>query len=112
MSLKQIHESAVVYDLLLSDFLERTIKYLIYCDVQAGCSPFNDLQICDNGDFCEGFNMDDVGLCFEKSDEVFGYSQSHSRYLYGDVGMDCLFMEKNFSVVDSDTPNENITEVC
>ncbi|KAJ8622199.1 hypothetical protein MRB53_030728 [Persea americana] len=73
---------------------------------KAGCAPCNDLQICHNDGFCEGFNMDDVGLNFEKNDDLFDYSQSQSRYLYENVGMD----EKNFSVVDSESPNENITE--
>lgn len=93
---------------MMSNFLKRTIKDFMYCYLQAGCAPCNDLQICHNDGFCEGFNMDDVGLNFEKNDELFDYSQSQSRYLYENVGMD----EKNFSVVDSESPNENITEVC
>lgn len=79
--------------------------------MQVGCPPFKDLRISDD-DFCEGFNVEDVGLSFENSDELFGCSQSNSRYPYEDVGMDGLLMEKKFSVGDSDGPNENITEVC
>ncbi|XXG73199.1 hypothetical protein AAC387_Pa07g2158 [Persea americana] len=37
---------------------------------KAGCAPYNDLQICDNDDFLEGVNMDDVSLTFEKSEEL------------------------------------------
>ncbi|KAF8409494.1 hypothetical protein HHK36_005570 [Tetracentron sinense] len=33
-----------------------------------GCSPMKDLGICDGDDLCEGFNMDDMGLNFENSD--------------------------------------------
>lgn len=77
-----------------------------------GCPPFKDLRNYDDDEFSEGFNVDDVGLSFENSDELFGCAQSNSIYPYEDVGMDGILMEKNFSVGDSDGPNENITEVC
>ena len=51
-------------------FFERTIEDFMYTDVQAGCAPYNHLQICDNDDFLEGVNMDDVGLTFEKSEDL------------------------------------------
>ncbi|XP_077243488.1 B-box type zinc finger protein with CCT domain-containing protein [Tasmannia lanceolata] len=71
-----------------------------------GCPPLKDLGISDGDDLFEGFNLDDVALSFENSDELFGSSQSHPRYLFEDVGMDCLFPEKNFSVADSNGPHE------
>ncbi|XP_058092249.1 putative zinc finger protein CONSTANS-LIKE 11 [Magnolia sinica] len=74
-----------------------------------GCSPFTDLGICDGDDICEGFNIDDVAVCFGNSDETFGCSQSHSRDLIEDTGTDCLFME-NFLVADCYSPIENAIE--
>ncbi|XXG72662.1 hypothetical protein AAC387_Pa07g1711 [Persea americana] len=46
------------------------VEDFMYTDVQAGCAPYNHLQICDNDDFLEGVNMDDVGLTFEKSEDL------------------------------------------
>ncbi|KAJ4981562.1 hypothetical protein NE237_032399 [Protea cynaroides] len=74
------------------------------------CSPLKDVGICDGGDLCDDFNVDDVGLNFEDSDEIFGCSQSHPNIVFDDVPMDCLFMDKNFSVADSNGPNENVVE--
>ncbi|XXG49342.1 hypothetical protein AAC387_Pa02g3554 [Persea americana] len=45
-------------------------KLLFVPPLLAGCAPYNDLQTCDNDDFLEVVNMDDVGLTFEKSEEL------------------------------------------
>eukprot|EP00257_Ricinus_communis_P014897 XP_015572691.1 zinc finger protein CONSTANS-LIKE 12 [Ricinus communis] len=74
-----------------------------------GCSNFKDL----GEDLCEGLNIDDVALNFENNDEIFGCSsQSRNRYQQlGDVGKDCILMEKNLSVTESNGPIENAIEV-
>ncbi|XP_043689509.1 zinc finger protein CONSTANS-LIKE 12-like isoform X2 [Telopea speciosissima] len=79
-------------------------------NLSKGCSPLKDVGVCDGGDLCDGFNMDDIGLNFENSDEIFGCSQSQSNIVLDDVPIDCLFMDKNFSVADSNAPNENAIE--
>ncbi|KAJ9170110.1 hypothetical protein P3X46_018242 [Hevea brasiliensis] len=78
-----------------------------------GCCNFKDLEIHDNEDLCEGLNMDDVALMnFENGDEIFGCPQGHTRYQLGDVGKDCILMEKNLSVTESNNgPVENAIEV-
>ncbi|KAJ9176944.1 hypothetical protein P3X46_012203 [Hevea brasiliensis] len=77
-----------------------------------GCSNFKDLEIQDVEDLCEGINMDYVALNFENGDEIFGCSQGHTRYQPRDVGKDCILMEKNLSVTESNNgPVENAIEV-
>ena len=55
--------------------------------------------------------MDDIPLNFENSDEIFGCPESLDRYQLEDVGKDCLLMEKNLSVTESNGPIENAIEV-
>ncbi|KAF2285005.1 hypothetical protein GH714_034608 [Hevea brasiliensis] len=56
--------------------------------------------------------MDYVALNFENGDEIFGCSQGHTRYQPRDVGKDCILMEKNLSVTESNNgPVENAIEV-
>ncbi|KAG8640657.1 hypothetical protein MANES_13G073566v8 [Manihot esculenta] len=62
----------------------------------------NYLKIQDGEDLCEG-NMDDVALNFENGDDIFECLQVKSRYQLGDNEKDCILMEKNLSVTESDT---------
>ncbi|XP_043703291.1 zinc finger protein CONSTANS-LIKE 12-like isoform X2 [Telopea speciosissima] len=79
-------------------------------NLSKGYSPLDEVSICDGGDLCDGFNMDAVGLNFENNDEIFGCSQSHPNIVLDDVPINCSFMDKNFSVADSNGPNENVIE--
>ncbi|KAJ6683500.1 hypothetical protein OIU85_007211 [Salix viminalis] len=76
-----------------------------------GCSIFEDIGLSDGEDLCEGLNMDDIPLNFENSDGIFGCPESLDRYQFEDVGKDCLLMEKNLSVTESNGPIENAIEV-
>ncbi|XP_034922636.1 putative zinc finger protein CONSTANS-LIKE 11 isoform X1 [Populus alba] len=76
-----------------------------------GCSIFKDIGLSDGEDICEGLNLDDIPLDFEDSDEIFGCPESHNRYPFEDVGKECMLMEKNLSVTESNGPIENAIEV-
>lgn len=52
--------------------------------------------------------MDDVSL---KNGEIFGCPQGSTRYQFEDGGMECLSMEKNLSVTESNGPIESALEV-
>lgn len=67
---------------------------------------FKDLV--DTDDLCEGLNMDDVSL---KNGEIFGCPQGSTRYQFEDGRMECLSMEKNLSVTESNGPIESALEV-
>ncbi|XP_043703827.1 putative zinc finger protein CONSTANS-LIKE 11 [Telopea speciosissima] len=79
-------------------------------DVAKDCSSLKDLEIHGLSDLCDGFSIDDVGLIFENESDIFGCSQSHPSYVFDDVAVGCLFMDKNFSVADSGGPSEDIIE--
>lgn len=76
-----------------------------------GFSNFKDLGIHDGEDLCEAFNLDDIPLNFENGDEILSNPQGPSICLFKDGGMDCLLMEKNLSVTESNGPIENTIEV-
>ncbi|KAJ7948184.1 CONSTANS-like zinc finger protein [Quillaja saponaria] len=78
--------------------------------VLQGCSNLKDLGIHEGDDLCEGLNIDDVPLNFDRDDEVFGCSQDRSKFQCHDKGLDCLLMEKNMSVTGSNGPVENVLE--
>lgn len=67
---------------------------------------FKDLV--DADDLCEGLNIDDVSL---KNGEIFGCPPGSTRYQFEDGGMECLSMEKNLSVTESNGPIESALEV-
>ncbi|KAJ4977205.1 hypothetical protein NE237_002311 [Protea cynaroides] len=90
--------------------VEKEPSYTENTNLSKGCSPLKDVGVTDGGDLCDGFNMDDIGLNFENSEEIFGCSQSHPNIVLDDVPLDCLFMDKNFSVTDSNGSNENVIE--
>ncbi|KAM7495189.1 hypothetical protein LguiB_029798 [Lonicera macranthoides] len=73
-------------------------------------SDLKDLGLDEGDDLCEGVNIDDVTLNFESSYELFGYSQGHPRYQCDDAALDCLVMEKNLSVTESNSHVENAIE--
>ncbi|XP_015881102.2 putative zinc finger protein CONSTANS-LIKE 11 [Ziziphus jujuba] len=91
-------------------------NYMLYCRDQApffaeeSNHPPKDLGIHDGEDLCEAFNMDDVPLNFENDDEILSNSQGLPRCQFEDGGMDCLLMEKNLSVTESNGPIENAIE--
>ncbi|XP_050205059.1 zinc finger protein CONSTANS-LIKE 12 [Mercurialis annua] len=72
-----------------------------------GCSEFKDLGIHDD-DLCGGLNIDDVALEFENGDELFGCQNSRFQQISAD---DCILLEKNLSVTESNCPVENAIEV-
>lgn len=55
--------------------------------------------------------MDNVQLNFEIADEIFYCSQVATRYHLEDGGMDCLLMDKNISVTESNSLIESALEV-
>ncbi|XP_068667807.1 putative zinc finger protein CONSTANS-LIKE 11 [Aristolochia californica] len=71
---------------------------------------FKEVGVLDEDSICGGFNMDDVTLDFENTDQMFGCSPTQSSCLFEDARMDDLFMEKNFS--DSNGPNDPPIEGC
>ncbi|KAF5177729.1 Zinc finger protein constans-like [Thalictrum thalictroides] len=65
---------------------------------QQGFLPIlKELEICGGHDFCEGFNISDVGLNLDNRNEMLGCSQSHSNYQFENVGVDSLAIQKNLS---------------
>ncbi|KAI4334082.1 hypothetical protein L6164_018817 [Bauhinia variegata] len=75
-----------------------------------GCPNFKDLGIQDGDGLCEGLNIDDVQLNLESSDDIFGCTQGATRLQIEDGGIDCLLMEKNISVTESNVLPENALE--
>ncbi|VVA32452.1 PREDICTED: zinc finger [Prunus dulcis] len=75
-----------------------------------GCTNFKDLAIQDSNDLCDGLNIDDVPLNFENAEGIFSCPQGPSRYQFEDGEMDCLLMEKNLSVTESNGPNDNAVQ--
>ncbi|XXG69121.1 hypothetical protein AAC387_Pa06g2063 [Persea americana] len=49
---------------------DKKSTYTVATPIQAGYAPYNHLQISANDDFLEGVNMDDVGMAFEKSEDL------------------------------------------
>lgn len=84
---------------------------LSFASCALGCSTFKDLGIHDGEDLCDAFNINDVPLNFENGDEILTNAQGPSRYQFEDGGLDCLLMEKNLSVTESNGPIENAIEV-
>uniref|UniRef100_A0A2C9UQA5 CCT domain-containing protein n=1 Tax=Manihot esculenta TaxID=3983 RepID=A0A2C9UQA5_MANES len=70
---------------------------------KAGCSNFKELEIQDGEDLCQGLNMDDVALNFENGDDIFGCPQVQPRNQQGDIGKDCILMEKSLSAMYGST---------
>ncbi|KAK3008101.1 hypothetical protein RJ639_014363 [Escallonia herrerae] len=75
-----------------------------------GSNLQKDLGLDDGDDLCEGIDIDDISLTFQSDYDIFGCSQGHPRYQSEDAGMDCLVMEKNFSVTESNSHIENALE--
>lgn len=92
--------------LLKLDWCIAIISYILQ-----GCTNFKDLAIQDSNDLCDGLNIDDVPLNFENAEGIFSCPQGPSRYQFEDGEMDCLLMEKNLSVTESNGPNDNAVQV-
>ncbi|XP_059664571.1 zinc finger protein CONSTANS-LIKE 12-like [Cornus florida] len=75
-----------------------------------GYSNFKNLELHEGDNLCEGLDMDDVAVNFESGDEIFGSSEGHPDIHFDDGGMDCLLMEKNLSVTESNGHIENPLE--
>lgn len=101
-----LHVSFSFYLSLLLFSLVFTLLHVLW-----GFSNFKDLGIHDGEDLCEAFNLDDIPLNFENGDEMLSNPQGASIYLFKDGGTDCLLMEKNLSVTESNCPIENAIEV-
>ncbi|XP_068345575.1 putative zinc finger protein CONSTANS-LIKE 11 [Pyrus communis] len=74
-----------------------------------GYNNFKDLAIQDSNVLCDGLNIDDVPMNFENPDGIF-CPRVPSRYQFEDGEMDCLLMEKNIPVTESNGPNENAAQ--
>ncbi|KAI3940852.1 hypothetical protein MKW92_033415 [Papaver armeniacum] len=72
-----------------------------------GLSQFKDIELCEDDDICEGFNIADVDLSFD-GDNLFGCAQSNPKFI---PGMDCFNLDKDIQVVDSLHLHENDIEV-
>ncbi|KAE8075752.1 hypothetical protein FH972_014441 [Carpinus fangiana] len=104
----------------LSSVIPPNLNSMPYCKDQGPFFPeesklpkntsnFKDLGIQDSDDICEGLNIDDVPLNLT-SGEIFGNPQDHTKYQFGDGGMQCPSMEKNLSVTGSNGPIESALE--
>ncbi|CAI9772729.1 unnamed protein product [Fraxinus pennsylvanica] len=67
------------------------------------CAIITDLRPPETDDLCDSLDMDDIGLSFDSSYEMFGNSQGQPRYNYEDGGISSLLMEKNLSVTLSNS---------
>lgn len=85
--------------------------WLVLLQLMPSSSDLKDPGLDEGADLCEGVNIDDVTLNFESSYELFGYSHGHPRYQCDDAALDCLVMEKNLSVTESNSHVENAIEV-
>ncbi|KAH7576591.1 hypothetical protein ACOSP7_002960 [Xanthoceras sorbifolium] len=56
---------------------------------------------CEDDDFYEDFNMDEMDLSIENYDELFGVTLNHSEELFENGGIDSLFGTKDMSAADS-----------
>ncbi|KAJ6833806.1 zinc finger protein CONSTANS-LIKE 9-like [Iris pallida] len=68
--------------------------------------PFKDIEIGDGDETCEGFNTSEDGFNMDNIDEILGCNHPSQ-----DDGLNGLFMEKHFSVADSNGHLENPVEV-
>ncbi|OMO99988.1 Zinc finger, B-box [Corchorus olitorius] len=104
-----------------SSLIPTNANYMSYCrdqeplfsegsNMPKDCSDLKDFKLPDGDDLCEGLNINDVNLNFETADEIFGCPQDQTRYQFENVGTDCLLMEKNLSVTESDGPIESTLE--
>ncbi|CAK9142720.1 unnamed protein product [Ilex paraguariensis] len=75
-----------------------------------GGSNFEDLGVHEGDDLCEGVDLDDVANNLESGYEVFVNSQGHSIYGCEDGRLDCLVLEKNISVTESNSHIETALE--
>jgi hypothetical protein len=75
-----------------------------------GSSALKELFLDEGEDLCEGVNIDDVTLNFDTGYNLFGCSQTQPRYNCDDANLDCLVMEKNLSVTESNSHVENALE--
>ncbi|PON68782.1 Zinc finger-domain containing protein [Parasponia andersonii] len=75
-----------------------------------GCSKLKDLRIHDGHDLFKSLNVDEVPMNFGNGNEIFNCSQGSTTYPFEDGGMDCLLMEKNLSVTESNGPTESAIE--
>ncbi|KAH1144013.1 hypothetical protein GYH30_034294 [Glycine max] len=115
-------ESCVIYEPWMgqSQIIPSNPNYTPFCKDEAFFFPQDSnqpkLQECpnlgihDGSELCEGFNVDNLQLNFESADEIFGCSQDATRYHLEDGGMDCLLMDKNISVTESNSLIESALE--
>ncbi|XP_034678665.1 putative zinc finger protein CONSTANS-LIKE 11 isoform X1 [Vitis riparia] len=71
-------------------------------------SESQNLHICNDNNLCEG-SMDDAELNLEKSDKVYGSSESYINS-FEDVGMSCPYMDKSLPAVESNIEAVNDQE--
>lgn len=66
------------------------------------------LELDDTDDLCEGLDVDEVALNFEDCDNIFRSPRCESTFNFEDGSMDCLLMEKNVSVTESNGQVDNV----
>lgn len=72
----------------------------------------NNLGLNEGEVLCDNVDLGDVSLSFEGGYEMFnGIPQPQTRYPSEGGGGDCLVMEKNLSVTESNSHIENTLEV-
>lgn len=77
--------------------------------MQLAYQQFTNTGVCDDDGIFDGFNPGNVGFNVDDMDELFGCAQTKYPYQEGEI--DGLFMEKIFSVADSNGHVENAVEV-
>ncbi|XP_054816713.1 putative zinc finger protein CONSTANS-LIKE 11 isoform X2 [Prosopis cineraria] len=117
-------ESCTKYDPKMpqSSILQPNPNFMPYCRDQPvlfpqdskllpkGFHDSKDIGISEADDLCEALNMDSVQLNFESANEMFDCSQGATGYQLEDGGLDCLLIEKNLSVTESNGLIQNTME--
>ncbi|KAK6919393.1 CCT domain [Dillenia turbinata] len=80
-------------------------------NVSKSCSDIKDVGLTDSDNLCEALNMVDVSLNFDNNNDILGCSDGQTTYDLEEVGLECLIMEKNLSVTESNGPIENTLEI-
>ncbi|CAI9759967.1 unnamed protein product [Fraxinus pennsylvanica] len=71
--------------------------------INQGCAHITDLGLCKTDDQCDSLDINDIGLSFESSYEMFGNSQGQPRYNCEDGRIASQLMEKNLYATESNS---------
>lgn len=69
------------------------------------------LELREDDDFYEDFNMDELDLNIEKYEELFGVGHNDPQHLFSNNGIDSLFEMKGMTGANSSSPGAYVAEV-